>query len=315
MAGQYSNGVVIFYDESAVATNLGGITNIDIPTNAEIVSDDGGGIYDQSLSITNYAPVANVTTKSIKTVLQQIALDGQCVLPSPEPVTRVDVIGRALKTCQESLSENPNIRYRVDRGLLRLNALTADRGQDVTLSFILDTLTDGTNEPVGITDGVAMPASVVAEQYTLGLCRIGNVLMPEIEGISIDFQVTTTEKTPQLASIWPDSIGVIKVRPMLSFRGRDLSRVKATLLEQAGTAGTHVNTIIQLVKRKNNGSFELAASGLHIALTMNGLIVPENLMSASGTSRATNTIKMQCSFDGTNVPLVGNLSANYDTTP
>lgn len=313
--GQYSNGAVIFYDESAVATNLGGITNIDFPTNVEIISDDGGSIYDETLSITNFAPVASITTKSIKTVLETIALDGQCVQPAPELVTQVDVISRRLKTCQDTLSGTPHFRYRVTQGLLKLGSLSADRGQDAAISFMIDTLTDGTNAPVAETDGVAMPSPLLTQQYTLGVCKLGGVVFSEIEGISIDFGVQITDKTPALASIWPDSVGVLKVRPVLSLRGRDLSRVKAAMIPLAGKAGTHLNSVIQLVKRQNAGSFETIPGTTHISLTLNGLIVPENLMSGSGNARATNALRMATSYDGSSVPIVSNLSAAYDSTP
>ena len=313
--GQYAGGLITFTDQSNVDTNMGAITNVGIDPNIDVVSDDGGEIYDESLSLTGYAPVANFSTKTLDVLFGAIGLQGECVGPSPALVKQVDVIVRRLKTCKDALSGTPHIRYRNPLGLLRLNGLSMDRGGDAVASAILDMLTDGSNAPLAVTDGVALPTPRLTRQFTLGKALIAGVLFDDIDGADVSFNVTTTSKEPAMGDITPDEIGVLKVRPVLTLRSRDLTRIKAGLIELTGKAGTHLNCLLQLIRRKNSGIFEDFADPVHINITLNGLVVPDSILNASGQSRATNSIKMMTSFDGTNAPIVFDLAATYDSSP
>lgn len=311
---EYTVGCLSVVETGPVTTHLG-LTNISFPTNAEVSGNDSGSLYEEFQAVTGFAPVANGTTKCISELLGMIGLNGTCV-GAIHPVTQVDVISRKLETCQAALGATPHMRDRVTAGLLRLGTLNADRAQDATLSFTLDCLTpDGTNAPVARTDGVAMPTPIVAERFTLGLCAIGGVTFPDVEGVSIEYNVATSEKLPALGAIWPDSIGVLTVRPVIVLRGRNLSKVTAALLAFTATQATHANTTIQLIRRLSAGAFHPFGNAVHIEITAAGLIVPDDLVNASANQKATHTIRIPCHYDGTNAPLLTVLNSTYDTTP
>jgi len=309
---QYTIGQFSFYDavpsEDAIR-----VSSINIPTNADVSTDDTGEIFDQAHSLVGWAPEVTVTSKSIDKVLSYIGITGQCV-GSGQAVTQCDAFGRRLQTCKDTFGASSHMRYRVVEGLLVLGSLTAERNADASIDFMLHTFTDGTNAPVQETDGVALPSSVTGTRFRLGQCSIGGVEMSELESVQIDFGVSLTPKEPALGAIYPESLGVLMVRPEITLRGRDLAKIKAAVFPLGASATTHVNTKIQLIKLEDSGSFVDFATAEHITLSAAGMLTPEQLMTSSVNSRSTNELRLRTIDDGTNAPIIHSLGA-YDTTP
>lgn len=310
---QYTNGALTLTDSVPADVHVK-VTNVDMSANAEVTGDDSGSLYEETLSLTGFAPVANFTSKAIATILGLIGLDGECVSDAHD-ITVVDIINRKLETCEAALGGTPHMRYRIDTGILRLATLDMPRNQDATISVTLDAFTDGTNAPVAETDGVAMVTPLVNERFRLGLCKVAGVQFPDNAGMSIEYNVGLTDKTPAFGSIWADSAGVVTVRPVLVMRGRDLAKVKSGLIELGATAAAHADTTIQLIKLLDSGSFQPLANAVHIKFTVAGLAVPESIFSSSAGGNATNEIRIPLMHDGTNAPIVNDLAIAYDTTP
>ena len=308
----YALDSISLFDAVPAATSFK-VTTGELPTGAEVTGDDAGALYETSLSLTGFAPVCSFTTKAINSLLGFCGIGGQCV-GSGFPVTQFDAFNRKLDDCDAPLSGTPHMRHRVVKGLLRLGTLTADRNVDATLSATLDAFSDGTNAPVAETDGVALPTTFASERYRLGICKIANVQFPEVEGVAIAYNAEIDTKEPALGSIWPESAGVITVRPAITFRGRDLSRVKATLIELGANGATHANTVVQLARLESGASYYDFASSNHLSITAAGLAVPTSLFSGSAGSRSTNEITLTGHHDGTNVPILHTVGA-YAASP
>lgn len=311
--GEYTIGAVEIFNAVPAGTAMN-LTSLDFPTGAEVSGDGAGELYSMQQSLTGFSPVANFTTKNIAALLGFIGLNGQCV-GSGKAVTQVDLYERKLETCKDPLTATPHLRRRVTTGLLRLGSLSASRGQDATLSAVLDTFTDGTNAPVAVTDGVALPASIVSTRFTLGVCKIAGVQFTEIDSVELSFNVSITDKSPALGAIWPDSAGVLTVRPVLTLRGRDLSKVETAAIALGANAATHANTVIQLIQRENAASFYNFAGSSHITLTLDGMAVPSNLASSSAGSRSTNEVILAARDDGANAPVVITTGTTYTVSP
>lgn len=309
---EYTIGAVELFDSVPTGTAIN-VTDGDFPTEAEVSDDGAGELYATGLSLTNFSPVASWTTKNIAALLGFVGLNGQCV-GSSQDVTQVDVFSRKLETCKNPLDATPHLRHRVTTGLLRLGSLSMPRGGDATISAMLDTFTDGTNAPVAETDGVALPTSIVSTRFTLGRSKIAGVVFTEIDSIDLSFNVGISDKSPGLGAIWADSAGVLTVRPVLTLRGRDLSRVKDTLIKLGANAASHANTTIQLIKRSTATSFVSFAASEHIAITLAGLAVPANLANSSTGNRSTNEIRLPAAFDGTNAPVLINAATTYNAS-
>lgn len=309
---QYTIGSFSFYDSNPTEEAIR-ISSANIPTNAEISTDDSGELYDQAHSLVRFGPEIAVSSKAIDKVIDYIGIDGQCV-GAAENVTLCDLITRRIKTCKDTFASNSHMRHRVSTGLLVLNSITANRNEDAQISFTLHTFTDGTNAPVAETDGVALPTTVVGSRFRLGQCSIGGVEVPDIESVDISFNVALTEKEPALGAIWPESAGVLTVKPEITIRGRDMAKIKTAVFPLGAKATTHANTKIQLIKLSNSGSFVSFVTAEHFLITAAGMLVPDTLVNASSGGRATNELRLRTVDDGTNAPIVMALAA-YDTTP
>lgn len=313
MGNQYTVGCLSLYDALGAGTHIG-LTQIDYPTNAEVTGNDSGSLYEEFLAVTGFAPVCNFTSKCIPELLTHVGLDGQCV-GADFDVTAVDVIHRQIGNCQNDLSGTPHIRDRCVNGLLRLGSLTADRNGDAVITGILDTLSDGNNGPVARTDGVALPSPIAAKRFRIGKPKIGGVVFDEVDNWQVDFAVSIAEKTPAVGSIWPEQVGVITVRTVVTLRGRDLSKVTHALLQQAAASAGHADTVLQLISLESGGNFLDFNSSGHINLTVAGLAVPENLGSGSANQRTTTSLRLSAAWDGSNAPVLFNLNTTYDPTP
>lgn len=310
---EYTIGCVSLFDAVAAATHVS-LTNVDFPTNAEVSDDGSGSLYAQQMCITGFSPVAAMNSKAISQILAFIGLNGQCVGAGLD-VSQIDVVQRQMENCDSALGVTPHLRDRVTKGLLRIGTIGVAGREDATISFILDTLADGSNGPVARNPGVAMPTPVVSERYGKGACKLAGVQFPKLDGWDLEFNVQMDEKLPDDASIWPATAGVLTVRPVLVVKHRDLSKVTDALLAVGAEEAAHADTVLQLVKRKNAGAFEDFGDSVHGRITLNGLLLPDNLVSVAAQQKATGTLRLPCSFDGSNAPVLLNFTSPYDPTP
>jgi hypothetical protein len=317
MGSHSSGGVVIDAVDpltaGALNAEIGSIMSIDIPSNVETVADDAGQIYDEGQAITQFAPVANVTTKSIAEVLSVIGVAGQCFIDG-SGAPGVEVFGKNRGDCLTDVEANQHTRYLFPNGLLMLGTLQASKGSDATISFIVHGITDGTLSPMAIAHNQTLPASLIRGQWEVAICKIaGTVFKPE--DVTLNFGQRETKRRPLAPLIWPETIAVEKVQPVATFRGLDIGLIGSAGIDVTGESATHANTVIQLVKRLTGASYEAAATTVHITFTMAGLVIVTNPFSASGQNDATVDVEVRGIHDGTNVPVLINIASAYDSTP
>lgn len=303
---------------SGNAINIGGITSLELNTGSETISDDSGAIYDESRSLLSQVPEFTITGKSIGTMLQYIGLTGYCIsADGSHPGLRI--FGRVLGDCQTPPASDANLRYTVAEGLIHLGELNAQRGQDATLSLMVHPITDGTNAPFAAAyTGITLPATsaLAKEQFTLGMCKVGNVVLSDLQSMQINFGIELTEKTPLMGSVWPDSVAVRKVRPVITFTGFNPTILGDSAFPLLGKQATHAQTLIQLKRRLNYTHFVDDEDTGHILMTVNGIATIRNVLSGSGTGEVTQVLVVEGVHDGTNVPiLIDTLDSTYDPTP
>lgn len=325
---RYTSGGVRFHVDditpiggsSGDAVDIGGITSIDIPAGIETQTDDAGLLYTQSQSITSMMPEPTFTSKSLRQVLTILGVNGFCYGPAAT-VGNVDgthpgleIYGRRLENCQDPDGGSEDALYTSAAGLLILESLSADRGQDVSISVRAHCLSTDGSYPVVPAYDADIPTTFVEEQFTLGHFMVaGQGFNEEGVSVSVDFGVQTDDKLPGLGDVVPYSVGVRKVMPVVTVTARDPSLVADAKLALSGTAATHANTKFQFRKRANRGSMVAAGTSEHVLMTCNGMILVEDAFSGSGNADATNSFRIQCDFDGTNAPIVFNASTTYDT--
>lgn len=297
------------------ATSYIALSEQELITGAEITGSNAGDIYHNTLSLTRFAPVGTFAAGSVGAILDLIGLNGRCV-GSAHTILAAALIARKIGTCDAPLGGTPHMQHACSKGLLTLDSLTASRDEDAVVRGTLWMLsTDGSASPVAITDGVAWPSTIIEDRYRLGLCKIAGVQFPQVEEISLSFNVEVLPPNSQLGSIFTTDAGVLAVTPELTLRGRDLSRVKTSLIELGGNAATHANTVLQFIKIADGASFETFASSVHTTLTIGGLVVPQILQSGSAGSRSTNSITLRGKRISGAAPVAINVAAPYSVNP
>lgn len=294
---------------------IGALTSTGHPLNTETTGDDSGGIYDEARSIVSQLPEPTYSTKSVQTLLSVIALNGTC-FSSDGSHPGVRIYGQVVRDCKNLPAATANLRYTIPKGLLRLDTLSIPRTGDATVSFTVDALTDGTNAPFsGTYAGITLPTSPVSNKYGMGAARVGNILVSEPTNLSLAFGVGTDEKLPAVGAVWADTAGVRKVQPSLSIQGQDPTMLDDTTgIPMLGKQGIHTNTKIQLKKRLRGGAYELDASTVHMAMTLDGLTLVNDPFSSSGDVVADFDARLEGTFDGTNSPAVFLFNQAYSPT-
>ncbi len=316
--GSFSSGGVVVdavdpLTSSDLDATIGSIVSIDIQSNIATVADDSGGLYDESQAITQFAPVAAITTKSIAEVFSVLGIAGQCFIDGVG-APGVTVYGKNRGDCLTDVNSTDHSKYVFANGLMMLGTLQASRGSDATLSFMVHGITDGTNAPLVITHGVALPASLVAGQWELAIGKIaGTVFKPE--DFTLNFGNQEVKPKPLAPSIWPERIAVQKVQPVAQIKGIDPTAISAANIDITGETATHANTLIQLTKRLSGNSYVAAGTTVHIGITLSGLVVVTNPFSAQGQADATVDVEIRGQHDGTNVPVLIDIAYAYDSTP
>lgn len=269
----------------------------------ELTDNRSGSIYSEGLAVTGYEPVGDFTTASLGAVLDAIGLAGACIHETNGPITNVQQYWRNLTNCLSgSLSHE---RTSVQRGLARLISLSAQRGQDATISARVDAATDGTNAPIAKATGVSLPSTVVATRYELAGITMGGVTYDEIGTLDIQFGVGITDKLPAYGNVTPSAFGVNEIKPRATLTGRDVSKITNALLAAAAAGATHANTTFLFKKRGVNGASWVANNvAEHIAMTMAGIYIPEVIGSGSGTGSASSSLVLMSHNDGTNAPWI-----------
>lgn len=275
--------------------------SIDIAFGAEASDSGSGDQYAQALTVTGVQPTASVTTRDLEAVFDNVGINGQCV-GSGKAITGFGYYARNAENCNSGALSH--LKYSSTTGLLRLGSLTASRGEDTRLSLLFDALSDGTNAPLDLATGATLPTSPSSRRYTLEDITIAGVSMVEVDSVSLDFGVATTTKRPALGSLWPVSLGVSTIRPVLTLSGRELEKVTDALMAAGAEAATHANTSIKFAERASPSGFVSDVTTTHVTLTLYGLHVPQTPLSASGGGEAQFTTTLIAGDDGSNAPVV-----------
>ena len=190
-------------------------------------------------------------------------------------------------------------RISVLDGLLLPRQLSCEHQQDATLSYEALATYDGTNDPLTVTDGLALPAGLAkSDLFTLGPIDLAGETLSDLTSLQIDFGIEGVTEGAQSA-VWDDHASISDVQVKVTISGKDVLLFKAAGIPLLGTDGTHANTSIALYKRAA-GSTLVAG----ISLTMAGLVYMDNALNAAGIATADDTITMEGTFDGTNNPIV-----------
>lgn len=295
--------VQLFTDAMGAAVLIGGITQQALPTGTEVRSEPSSGDpYPSHQAIVAQKPTASFTSYHLATILDTLGVAGLPIFSATNYGLRM----YAQKYTEGSTPASGSVHrmYTIRQGLIVPTRLSCSHQGDATLEVAVISTYDGTNDPLVITDTVAMPSGLTdAERFTLGNVTFGGISLPQVTGVDITFGLGT-RSTGSNSDIWDTHCSIRTVRPSITLRGIDIEWFKSSVITLAGKAGTHLNSSVYFRKRAVGGSFVADATSEHIKFTACGLAYIDQAFSASTNEDAEPSVTIPLRYDGTNYPLI-----------
>jgi hypothetical protein len=284
-------------------TVLGGITQQNLITGSMVRGEGRSGeVYSRIQSLVEQKIVPSFTTTSIAAALTACgalgadigALSGNLALYAQNRVTGGTFSAGATHR-----------KFVISDGVLFPIQLTCQHRGDATLSYGAVVAYDGSNDPILITDSVALAAygSDQDERFTLGPVELGGITFDKLQALTIDFGIGAVGEGGD-SDLWDTIASIRTIQPAITLSGIDPTWFAAAGVPLEGLAGTHANTAIYLRKRADGSTFVADETEEHILITADGMACIDEAFNASGADSGTTSIRMPLKFDGTNAPLV-----------
>jgi hypothetical protein len=295
--------IELYTDAMGAAVLIGGVTQQEIPTGTEVRSEPSSGDpYPSHQAIVSQKPAPSFTSYHIATLLDAIGVAGLKIASA----TNYGLRFYAQQYTEGSTPASGSVhrRYTVREGMILPRRITCSHQGDAQLEVDVLVTYDGTNDPIVITDTVAMPSGLTdAQRFTLGPITFGGVSLPQVTGIDINFGLGAVTRGSN-SEIWDTHASLRTIRPSLTLRGIDIEWFKSSVIPLIGLSGTHANSAIYLRKRAVGGTFVADATAEHQKFTACGLAYIDRAFAASTNEDAEPAVMIPLRYDGTNYPIV-----------
>lgn len=288
-------------------TVLSGITRHSVGTDTQTVSDiTDGELFARWLSIMAQDPKARFTTQHISAALTNIGLLG----------TSINDLSSGLKFYsqkhQHGGSRASGSVHRVLTfidGIIVPRQLTVEHQGNAEIEYEALITWEGSTDPIQISDTAALPTISSIGKQTLGPITIAEVDFDHIKRLTIDFGVVTEQESAD-SDIWPRHVSIKSIKPVARIEGIDAKWFSATKIPLLGQGCSHANTTAYLRDRAQHGTYAANDSTTHTSMTMSGLAYGEEVLSASGEEVESVTLVLEMDYDGTNLPIVIDTTAD-----
>lgn len=291
------------YAVEAGSAVIGGIVQCALATGTDIRADAANGeVYARNQSVIAQKVGGSFTSMAIQDALDVIPVLGKSIA----------ALTGGLKVYAQQHAEggtrttgSNHRKFTILEGLIVPRTLTVQHQQDAQLPFDILATYDGTNDPVQIADGAALPTPLVDnERFTLGKVTIGSIVFTHVRSVEIEFGINAVTEGAD-SDVWDTFSSIRAIAPSITIRGVDASWLKSSNVPLTGLAGTHANTSIYLRKRSAAG-FVADGTAEHIKFTVDGYAVVDAILDASGSEPGETAIRMPLRYDGTNAPILVN---------
>jgi hypothetical protein len=290
-------------------TWIGGILSTTAENQPNIQSDPtAGSPYPQFVSINSIKSMFTFRTLNVAAALGQI---GSLGLALGSGVTcelweiNYDAAGQiAAGAVHRRLSFNA--------GRIVPRRLTARAQEDVELEFqAMGLSANGTDSPLIITEGQALPAPLDLARHTLADANLASIAAGCITELDIDFGIQI-ESRACTGQIFDTRLHQPSIVPKITVTVLNAALVGTggSQIPDTGRACLHANTRFRFRARQNKiAAFVADATAEHMVITTDGTIVPTSTFSGDGNEEATVTFEITSMFDGTNAPIVINTAS------
>lgn len=289
---------------------IGGIQSASVESNSETRGEiTDGGVHPVFQSLVAQAPIASFTTMAIQAALDAFSLAGFNLNITDVP-DGLDIFARKQKIGATRETTSVHRRYRIYHGVIVPRTLSVEQGGDATLPFDVVIYYDGTNNPVIVTDSIAIPATALTgdkERYGIGKINIGGTEIVGVRSVQIDFGLNVVAVTAD-GEIWPTFAHVQTQTPSVVITGIDVDWLRDNAgaggaVDELGELLLRSNTDIWLRKRIDASTYELDAATVHPHFVISGMAVVGPYFSQSGPDPAEVTLTLPLRTEGANAPI------------
>lgn len=297
----------IHTDAMGGAINLSAVTNQAINVDSDIRTDHNtGSPYARYLTLVGQQLSSPFSTLNVATALNAIGPVGLEVAAETNEglsLYAAKFTGGSAATAAGSVHRKFNIK----KGILVPRTLSVDHQGDATLAFEAIVLTDGSNDPIIVSDNNALQTPTVETgRYAIGPVLLGGQTFEQVRSVEIDFGLTVQREGAD-SEVWDRFAWISEIKPTITLSGLDATWFSASKVPLLGLAATHANSKIYLRKRAQDAAgFVANGTTEHISITAAGLITAENVFQGGADGPGECSIQIPCAYDGSNTPLVLN---------
>lgn len=303
------HSVSVRSDADGAQVIMGGITQMDVDVGSNVDQEvTAGSPYALNTLLTSQKPKITYSTRDTAKALSLCGLIGKTITGTTNE-------GLSLWQTQiadgVAMSGSNHRKIRMPYGRLLIRKMSCQNQGDFITDLEAMPLWDTTNQPLIPLGGLALPGTPADPQrHTLYSVTIGSLVFTCLQNIDIDFGVNADMFSCD-SDLWDTHLHLSEIKPVISFKTLRLDDFASARVKLTGLVGTHANTTFKFRKRSPSSGtgFVADATAEHISVTTNGLLTIDKAHSSSANKRGEMALKINCAFDGTNVPLIFSTTA------
>lgn len=294
-------------DSSALIT---GVSDQNIPVNPEVSRDQtAGSQYPAHVSVTAQKPRPRFMTYNLAVALDLVGLTGKAITSTTN--AGLEFYKVLLGANGQPSSGSVHTKIAVRKGLIMPSRISCTHQQHAQIEYMIYPQYDGTNDILTTTASVALPAASWGDTERFGLYQwsVNSVTVDQITELEIDFGLQADTFGGD-GDLWDTDVEVQTIAPELRITGRFVDLFASGSIPLAGKSAAHANTTGYFQKRLQTAAGYVAAgTAEHIAMTVAGLAVWDEVFQAQGQAHGMGTVRIPLIYDGTNAPITFDTSA------
>lgn len=236
----------------SAAAYVSGLQGAGIRANSDIQRETtAGNVYSASAYLLGLRASASFETFDLARAIDNLGLgeSGACI-ESDGTHPGIEIY-YAKYACNGPAAGSVHRKYTIGKGIIVPRSLRAAHRSNASLAYELYAAYDGTNNPVVMTDNVALPSGSADTGYrwAMSTASIGGVTVEGKQDISIDFNARVEQRGAD-SDIYDSVVSLAEILPTIRFAGTDPTWF-TTVAPLAGKTVQDTNSSFVLLRRGN----------------------------------------------------------------
>ena len=319
MANFSNDGLRIHCVGDASAVDVGGITSFSNNSNTTTSTPDTGDAYPQVQALISQAHEGNISTTSLRTILNNIKLTGKCIRSDGSHPGVVAYAQKHAPCTSDARASSGHISKTYNNGHLLTDSISGTGREAVSVNLMAHGISsDGTTSPYDTSAAATLPATLALEEFVIGKPTILGTVVDDVESVSVSNNIDI-QKNEDAGSLYPTDYSIVRVAPSVELTVRSPELYGTTYPE--GGQRTNGDTVLRYIQRvlsqageanSVSGAFHQFDSNNHILGAVTGLVTVQQDYSASGQAYSRCQIRIDTFETSSVVPIVWTTDCHYD---